>query len=122
MTKEGYIQLCLAQASLSRAKYYKVGAILVKGGKIISRGYNRNSAMADRISKKFGVDFWTLHAEMDALFSVDAKNLQGMTLYVAGVSKAGNLVCSKPCKKCLKIIQKLGIKVIYLDKGDIKEL
>lgn len=99
---------------------YRMGAVIVRGGRVIARGYNRMSALQERASRMYGVEFFSLHAEINAL--LDCNNVKGATMFVSGVKQNGNLINCKPCKKCAKILRHIGIPVYYSDKGKIHKL
>lgn len=93
------------------ACHYKLGAVLVKDKEVLSTGYNKLLSM-DKVLTQYGM-FWTLHAEMDTLrklYSVP----KGATLYVA----RNEFRSARPCKNCIKIIKKAGIKRIVYSTGD----
>jgi deoxycytidylate deaminase len=87
-----------------------MGAILVKGGSILSVGLNRASpgVLKDKryIEK-------AVHAERDAIYGVDPKKLKGATVYVTGITKCGNLLKSEPCSICKAVLSDVGVKAVY---------
>jgi len=95
-----------------------IGAVYIVGGKNKGEGFNRYSAKFETISKRFGVPFFSLHAEMDAIFSSGC--IEGGTLFVAGIKNNGRKVNCKPCKSCMKVISHLGINVYYETKEGIQ--
>lgn len=99
----------LAKRKAEKSKQsYKLGAVIAKGNKIISTGYNKK-----QINLKFGSGYnKTLHAEGDAIRNAikNKKCLKGTTIYIW----RKNDRLSKPCKCCHKHIKKYGIKkVVY---------
>ena len=90
----------IAKREASKSDYrYKLAAILLKGGSVISVGHNT-------INK---------HAEVNALLR--AKNTQGSTLLVFRLTKTG-FGLAKPCHNCEKFIRQSGVeKVIYSAGG-----
>ena len=84
-----------------------VGAIVVKDGIIIGRGYNTKEKNNDILG----------HAEVNAIIQSNKKignwNLSGCTLYVT----------LKPCSMCMEIIKQCRVdKVLYLlDKPNNKK-
>lgn len=108
----------------SKATYkWKHGALLIKGNKIISRGYNRT------LGEKCGLASY--HAEKMALMNCEKREIRGATLLVIRLkhnvdySQVDFQNCdirdifmySKPCCKCESLIQKCireyGLKRIY---------
>jgi dCMP deaminase len=92
--------------SASYANKKKVGAILVKNGRIISTGYNGtpsgfdNQCEIDGITKKE-----VLHAESNAITKCAKSNesTQGSTMYIT----------LSPCFECSKLIIQSGINKVY---------
>lgn len=90
---------------------YKMVAILVKGGKIVSMGTNSLGppAFFIRYAENRG-----RHAEVRCLFGLDKKYTKGATLYVVGLTAVGNIILSRPCKGCEDFIKRMGLRrVVY---------
>jgi deoxycytidylate deaminase len=94
------------------------GAVLVKGGKILSRGKNH---ISNRVMKK---NVFTIHAEVDCFHHLpkwDVLN-KGVDIYIVRKMVDG-VGMSKPCKHCLDILQKYNIRriyyTVYSDETDI---
>ena len=81
-------------------------------GRVISWGWN-----------SVGPSGFGLHAEEHALSRANRKRLNSATLYVAAVrKKSRNVLTSKPCADCQKLVKKVR-RVIYRDvDGEWKEL
>lgn len=100
-------------ASTSEQKY-RHGAVIVKGGSVVSFGINRhknNPAI-------FGDDVVSLrqsslHAEVAAIKAAGRADLSGSVIYVARVSRSGDQVMSKPCDLCQKALVEAGIKKVF---------
>lgn len=95
-------------ATLSHCVRFKVGAVLVKDGNIISMGYNGTPAGMDNCCEKDNVTVpHVIHGEVNAILKA-AKNgtsVNGGTLYLT----------LSPCLDCSKLILQSGIKrVVYL--------
>jgi len=117
-----------AYAELSHAIRLKVGAIIVKDGRIISIGYNGMPANWDNnceevvdvdindirynynnFTKELKTRPEVLHAEMNAIGKLarSSESGQGATMYTTHA----------PCFECAKLIHVAGInKVIYKDE------
>lgn len=90
----------------------KHGAVIVKGGRVISIGINKNRNHPTIVSSEHIKTHCSVHAEVDALRKV--KNAKGATIYVARVNKRGQDRLSRPCDRCHKAIKDAGIrKVVY---------
>lgn len=109
------------KAFLSVARYFATkssarnthGAVLVKGGRVIGTGYNRNRNHPRIVSPEHIKSDCSVHAEESAIRDAgyDVKNA---ILYVARVNRHGQDRDSKPCPRCLDLIKESGIKrVIY---------
>jgi len=110
------IQAAVNESKKSDLTEWQIGAVLVKNGKIVGRGHNRNSWKSERLSKQFGFPLWSLHAEMDAVLSAD---FGGNILFVAGRKKKnGNLIDCKPCLKCQKVLKAFGVTTVYYQNRD----
>ena len=95
-------------ATLSHCVRFKVGAVLVKDGKIISMGYNGTPAGMDNCCEKDNVTIpHVIHGEVNAILKAakTGTSVNGGTLYLT----------LSPCLDCSKLILQSGIKrVVYL--------
>lgn len=84
-----------------------VGAVIVKNGKIISKGYNKRERNKKIIS----------HAEIDAILKAN-KKLRSYFLYNCDL-----YVTLKPCDMCKKVINNSRINNVFylLEKPDNKK-
>ena len=112
-----------AMSKLSDHPDYRIGAVIVRQGIIISSAWNHGKKSHTYI-KKYGQDFnKTLHAEIHSILKVKNKYLlKGATLVTYREKKDGTLGMSRPCPMCYELIRKSGIKRIQftIDNG-IKE-
>ena len=109
--------LNLAREVAKKSTYGKLrhGALLVKGGSVISTAYNKSNF------NSFGNRFRehdrgpaTHHAELGCILGVDKSKTDGATLYVTRVNTRGEYMLSRPCKMCHDILKHCGVKrVIY---------
>lgn len=103
--------------SFSNHPQHKVSAIVVRGNRIFSTGFNKiqthpSSRSYDNM----------LHAEVSALIGLDFETTKGATVYVYRRKKTGELGNSKPCPACQLAIEEAGIKkVIYSHEDGWKE-
>ena len=102
-----YLRMCVEWARLSTARRRKVGCLIVKGGQIISDGYNGtpkgfDNNCEDEVNGMLVTKPIVLHAESNAISKLAKSNnsSEGATLYVT---------CS-PCFECSKLIIQSGIK------------
>lgn len=91
---------------------YKLGAIIFKQGKVISKGFNKTN----RGVSYFGRHYWegSLHAEISAIINAKC-NVAGSSLFVA----RRNSLCARPCVSCLAAIKEAGIKDIFYTNRDV---
>jgi dCMP deaminase len=94
-------------SALSTAERLKVGAIIVKDGRIISIGYNGMPAGWDNVCEDD--DFKTkpevIHAEANSLCKLAGSNESGSDAYM--------YVTHSPCIECAKLIHASGISRVY---------
>lgn len=115
-----YLKIAQIYSEMSYARRKKVGAILVKDGRIISTGYNgmpsgmtndcetRAPGMDEELgyqSTMFSTKPEVVHAEVNAILfaAKHGQSTDGCTLYVT----------LSPCVHCAKIIIQSGIKHLY---------
>ena len=85
----------------------KIGAVLVKGGSVISVGFNKF-----RYDKEFSSPPKdTLHAEM-ACIKYSNRDIDGSVIYVYRENSKG-IALSKPCHNCMDKLKKFGVKKVY---------
>lgn len=89
----------------------KMSAALVKGGRILSLACNRGGSTPTTPLSR--------HAEYRALTRDGDRKAYGATLYVYRQhGKTGQMVLAKPCKRCMAVIQRAGVRrVIYSSPG-----
>lgn len=103
------IHIAIKEALKSNCRY-KHGAVIAKGGCVITKGYNKKKE-----HPRWGGGHWNgVHAEADAIrkalsLGVD---LSKCVLYIARHNKG----ISKPCPDCAKLIKKYNIKKVVFTK------
>jgi deoxycytidylate deaminase len=87
---------------------FKLGAVIVKRGRILGFGYNKSKTHPHFGSKKH---FKTLHSEGDALYCAKklGNDVEGATMIVY----RRGCMNSKPCEDCQKLIEASGITKVY---------
>lgn len=109
------------EAFLSVARYFAKksaarnthGAVIVKGGRVVGTGYNRNRNHPKMVSPEHIKTDCSIHAEESAIRDAgyDVKNA---VIYVARVNRHGEDRNSQPCPRCQHMIEEYGIKrIIY---------
>jgi len=90
----------------------KHGAVIVKGGRVMSVGFNKWRNHPTIIESSKVKRECSVHAEMDAISRVT--NPRGATIYIARLSKRGCAALSRPCDNCYKSLIDAGIsKIVY---------
>jgi deoxycytidylate deaminase len=93
---------------------YKMSGVIVKGGSILSVGFNR---ISDHPAAYYGCSF---HAETDAIKKAKG-NIVGAKLFVYRFGREkSELRPSKPCSMCQQEIAKAGISSVYFIDTDMK--
>ena len=87
------------------------GAVLARRGVLHSVGWNKNKTHPAAVlyfSK-------CIHAELAAIIGVNKPDIPGMDIYVARKmrSKGEPLGMSRPCKVCIDMLHKAGIRRVY---------
>lgn len=106
------------RSTLERAQ---IGAVLVKSGRVLAKGYNKINRYQGTI--KSGHWKTSLHAEMACLLNLmklgNIEDAQGATMFVARHRRNGSTGLAYPCKDCFEIIRSFGIKkvVFTIDEG-----
>ena len=104
--------LNIARREAEKSNYiYRVGAVLLKKGRVVSRGFN---CLAYRSDLK-RVGYYSIHAEVSCLLRAKC---DGDTIVVVRVLRNGNLTCAKPCDKCLLYAEHAGVRKIYYSDWD----
>ncbi|MFJ7905319.1 hypothetical protein ACIQ6V_33435 [Streptomyces sp. NPDC096198] len=100
-----YLRLALKNAKRSKCRH-KVGAVLVKGNRILSQSHNirRNPPL---ISHRYS----TFHAEEVIMRRITPP--KGSVLYVARLDRSGSPAIARPCPRCQDLIFSRGVKVAY---------
>jgi deoxycytidylate deaminase len=88
----------------------KHGSVIVKGGRVIATGVNKDRSHPRIVSSEHIKDHCSVHAEVDAIKK--ARDVSGATIYVARVNKRGAARDSRPCNRCYEVIKNNGIKKI----------
>lgn len=123
---EKYMRMCRVLAKKNKdCTEWKIGAVIVnRKGTIIGKGYNRYSGQIKVIERNFNIKgWWTLHAEASAILDAieSKKDMQDAIIYIDGIKNTGGKVFSRPCCKCLELINAVGIAaIVYSEKDAIK--
>lgn len=136
MTKDEYY-LNLAKAVSQRSSCFRrqYGAVIVKNDIVLSSGYNGpprgdincdETMICPRMQKGIAhntaytsSDCRAIHAETNALMSIDRQDAIGATLYLYGYDCAEEkeIVDAEPCEMCKLLIKNSGIKYVISRKN-----
>lgn len=108
---KAYLRMAKTWSELSHCERKKVGALIVKNGRIISDGYNGTPAGFDNCCENENgeTNWFVLHAEANAILKVarSTNDCSDSTLYLT----------LSPCKDCAKLVLQSGItRVVFIDK------
>lgn len=106
---KAYLRMAQTWAELSHCQRKKVGALIVRDGRIISDGYNGTPAGFPNCceDQQGNTEWYVLHAEANAILKVarSTNDCSGATLFIT----------LSPCKDCSKLVLQAGIKrVVYM--------
>lgn len=91
------------------------GCIIVKGGRVLGRGYNKYTNKPFFVSPEHQKRYCSTHAEVAAIKS-SRSDLKGATVYVARINNRGEERFSAPCEDCSIELKNSGIrKVVYTE-------
>lgn len=101
------LRIALAQAEKSRYAKWRMGAVLVKSGRVIAAASNtlRNEPGLAGLP----LEECSVHAEAAVIQKVT--NPSGI-MYVARISRSGVQGLAKPCKRCRKLLIESGIRTV----------
>lgn len=117
---KAYLSVARYCATKSKARNTH-GAVIVKGGRVLSTGWNKNRNHPAIVSPEHIKTECSYHAEEVAIREAGEDNVKGAVIYVARISKNGDDRDSKPCPKCAALIRQAGIKrvVFTMEAGEI---
>ena len=92
--------------------HYKLGTVIFRQGKVISRGHNKTC----RGFKGNTGEYWqgSLHAEISAIIAARC-NLAGSSILVV----RRGLRLARPCVACLAAIKEAGVKSLFYSNEGI---
>lgn len=114
-----YLTLAAREAHRSPMKF-RHGAVLVKGGRLLSKGFNHYRTTIG------GESYCSTHAEMETLRKLGRhkegiRAAKGSDLFVVRMGKDGLLRRnSKPCPICVEWMHRYGVNRVYYTVGDAK--
>ena len=111
-----YMNIARVVALRSRDEHFKVGAVIARGNKILSYGWNGTPHGMDNETRNHDASTkWeVIHAETNAIAKLAAStsSSEGATLYLTVA----------PCSECTKLILQSGIKRVVYKWPYLKEV
>jgi deoxycytidylate deaminase len=108
--KEKFFKIAREESFKSNYQH-KIGAILVSGSRILSKGYNQIRHL--KIGKRYTAFDCSLHAERDCVSKLDKSSVKGADIYIYRETKDGFPALSLPCSQCMFMLHELGIHRIF---------
>ena len=90
----------------------KIGAVIYKGNRVVSFGFNYLKS-----HPIFANKFASIHSEISAILKAKT-DLTGCHIYVFREYKNKKFALALPCKECMKAIIEAGITRIYYTTSD----
>jgi tRNA(Arg) A34 adenosine deaminase TadA len=116
-----YMEMAIQEA-FNADRFFRArhGAVLIKGGSLISRGYNKNShcSFGGRFRNLFVKGEPTLHAELACVLGISRGKTSGATIYVVRLDKDDHLRMSKPCPMCMAALRFVGVNKVVFTTND----
>lgn len=111
-SKREISMLTLAHAvALESASRQRVGAVVVKGGSVLAKATNRDHNDPAILEQDKVRDHASTCAERRALSMLTPAAAKGSIVYVNRAMRGtGAFGCSKPCSRCVKAMETLGVK------------
>lgn len=103
----------LSTKSIARRKH---GAVIVKSGRVLGTGYNKDKNHPTQVSPEHVKTHCSRHAEIEAIRDANW-NVKGAVLYVARLNLHGQDRNSKPCTRCEIVIKESKIKKVIYTEG-----
>jgi cytidine deaminase len=98
-----WLNHAVQHASVAPHDKWRVGAVLVRRGRVLSTGVNRYRNHPAQVSLE-GVSY---HAEEVAIRK--AGDAEGATIYVARITKSGLIGKAMPCERCRLMLSEHGV-------------
>lgn len=109
------LRLAEKQALKSKFIQHRVGAVIVKGGRVLSTGYNE-------IGYSKYIKRPTVHAEERAVVNLlrdrRSSDLAGSTIYVSRFTRGGRLGLACPCQRCHALLRSVGVATAFYSTDD----
>ena len=114
-----FFRLAKEMAKESSYNEMRHGAILTRGGRVISKG--KNSPDYSSFGKRFrpsNLGHARTHAEIDAVYGIPKNQTNGADLFVVRISKEEGYMISKPCPMCESVLSFVGVKRVFFSMSE----
>lgn len=102
-----FLRLAAKTAAISTHHRFRLGAVVVKSGRVLSQGVNVAKKGPDTPPHRESI-----HAEVNAIRGVN--NVEGSTIYVARLDSFDAMAMAKPCEYCIHHMEANGIaRVVF---------
>lgn len=98
-----FLRLAGKTALLSQHHNFRLGAVVVKSGRVLSQGVNVKGRTQYTPPRRESI-----HAEVNALRGLS--DCEGTTVYVARLDAFDRLALAKPCEHCVEHMLENGVK------------
>lgn len=105
---ESILRLAKKECARSEHHIFKHAAFVIKGGSIVSSGYNHGHT----------------HAEYHALNKLWPNKRKNVIIWSIRLTRTGKVSNAKPCPKCEKYLRENGVKTVFYSTtdGEIKKM
>lgn len=115
-----YFELARRMAKESTYGKLRHGAVVVKGGNVISVGFNKGCycAFGQRFRDVYNYGHATQHAEISAILGVPESSTRGATVFVVRINNDSDFRMSKPCCMCHQVLDFVGVRKVFYTTGE----
>lgn len=106
-----FFRLARAESKKGNSGRIRVGAVITKKGRLLSRGHNVLKSHPE-------VGTFSIHAEMLAILNCKKANLKNSEIIIYRETSDGAPALAKPCRFCMAFIINAGIKKVYYTKSE----
>ncbi len=110
-----FINIAIKEA-LNSTERFRVGAVVFKHQRVLSRGHNYSKVHRRNLHPKFVKWEGSVHAEHACILKAK-KDLKGAVILVVRLSRDNNLAYSEPCKFCKLYLKHIGIRKARFSTG-----
>lgn len=109
------IDLAIQQAKKSKMRS-RVGAVLFQRDRVFACGFSHHGRFWGEDGRS------SIHAEEDCISGMRADLLRDCDLLIVRINVSGNLLPIEPCKRCMSLLARKGLRKIYYWDQDLKQI